>query len=601
MKWPKYQPSSGKVELITMLVQDEDMTALIDGCLDIAVSVRKQAMNGLTEIIQSRPTISSLIDAWLVGVLPLSADPETSVQIKNSQATFDLLFKGILSWSDSKQAAAPSYLWALCDQISTSPVRTKLLKSSVTIMIKQGILGGNNCKRIMHSIKKACCFLVDKSQTCDNGVSPSSISTTGWLLLESIMSQALPTSIMNDVTHHLVSGGRKGSDPASSTDFVVSCWLQRSHKNTDELSDQDIRIVNVIEKLGSSISFENKDRICKDLLKIVSAFRAQPAAQTAIVNALYALTTAGANGASARSLVNRWATPLLQSAYTTLYMHVWGVSPVPYDDQEQINFCKKASKKIDRICSLLFLLGELSMIGFSVEEDEDRGKMNREGNNEMIKINISPDIINIVKVLMAKDYPVTAVPVFEDCGQSMSLDAIPSKLRAHSFVTFGKFCLRSKSLARDHVNVYLRELHSASTHSHTIDQCEKENVNSVKSNALLVLGDLCVRYTNLVDRHIGSLACCLQDKDALVRKHALILLTQLLLQDFLKWRGMLLFRFIATSTDCNTEIAEIARNILTKTLVTKFPSDFYCQHFAESVLVFNECVDHPLYTGKLFS
>ena len=161
----------------------------------------------------------------------------------------------------------------------------------------------------------------------------------------------------------------------------------------------------------------------------------------------------------------------------------------------------------------------------------------------------------------------------------------------------GKFCLRNKCLAREHINVYLRELHASSIHLHGTESYDDENVNSVKSNALLVLGDLCVRYTNLVDRHIGSLACCLQDKDALVRKHALILLTQLLLQDFLKWRGMLLFRFIATSTDSNTEIAEIAKNILTKTLVTKFPSDFYCQHFAESVLVFNECVDHPLYTG----
>ena len=34
--------------------------------------------------------------------------------------------------------------------------------------------------------------------------------------------------------------------------------------------------------------------------------------------------------------------------------------------------------------------------------------------------------------------------------------------------------------------------------------------SSVRSNALFVLGDMCVRYTNLVDRHIGVLAACLQ-------------------------------------------------------------------------------------------
>jgi hypothetical protein len=137
--------------------------------------------------------------------------------------------------------------------------------------------------------------------------------------------------------------------------------------------------------------------------------------------------------------------------------------------------------------------------------------------------------------------------------------------------------------------------------------------SSVRSNALFVLGDMCVRYTNLVDRHIGVLAACLQvhavyytvlhcvrtdmsvlhdffssfsftltsvsvllfirghfsflkphtplthihtdththihiqDTSVLVRKHALILLTQLLLQDYIKWRGLLLFRFLATA------------------------------------------------------
>ena len=189
--------------------------------------------------------------------------------------------------------------------------------------------------------------------------------------------------------------------------------------------------------------------------------------------------------------------------------------------------------------------------------------------------------------------------------------SVPSNIRAHAFVTLGKFCLRNKPLAREHINIYLRELH-APGHSYDYGKIDHKivpdsekvsresticSVNSVKSNALIVLGDLCIRYTNLVDRHIGSLASCLQDPDPLVRKHALILLTQLLLQDFLKWRGMLLFRFIATSTDTNPEISELARNILTKTLVSKFPSDFYCLHFAESVLVFNECEDHPLYAA----
>ena len=35
----------------------------------------------------------------------------------------------------------------------------------------------------------------------------------------------------------------------------------------------------------------------------------------------------------------------------------------------------------------------------------------------------------------------------------------PSVIRAHAFVTMGKICLRDKIMARNHINVYLRELH----------------------------------------------------------------------------------------------------------------------------------------------
>src|SRR3546814_2508198 len=60
----------------------------------------------------------------------------------------------------------------------------------------------------------------------------------------------------------------------------------------------------------------------------------------------------------------------------------------------------------------------------------------------------------------------------------------------------------------------------------TLQDMEHGTESIVRSNALLVLGDLCIRYTNLVDRHVGAMAACLQDIDPLVRKHAFVLLTQ---------------------------------------------------------------------------
>ena len=56
-------------------------------------------------------------------------------------------------------------------------------------------------------------------------------------------------------------------------------------------------------------------------------------------------------------------------------------------------------------------------------------------------------------------------------------------------------------------------------HTHTpSDPLALSSNPSVRSNALFILGDLCVRYTNLVDRHIGVLAACLQ-----VRMHTYVI------------------------------------------------------------------------------
>jgi len=68
----------------------------------------------------------------------------------------------------------------------------------------------------------------------------------------------------------------------------------------------------------------------------------------------------------------------------------------------------------------------------------------------------------------------------------------------------------------------------------------------LRNNLLIILTDICVRYTSLVDPHINKLALCLRDDNALVRQHALSLITHLLATDYVKWRGTLFFRYLVT-------------------------------------------------------
>eukprot|EP00981_Chlorochromonas_danica_P001745 scaffold377_cov212-Ochromonas_danica.AAC.1 len=185
---------------------------------------------------------------------------------------------------------------------------------------------------------------------------------------------------------------------------------------------------------------------------------------------------------------------------------------------------------------------------------------------------------------------------------------VPHRLRALAFLTLGKYCLRDLQLARDYLIIFLREINptyyyqdhdevvvdntgkksrrrrssttsmssvptpvsfassfnvyldhsmesmessllggSHSNNMTTMTMSGKEDEveqGSVRNNALVVLGDLCVRYTHLVDRYLDLLATSLNDPLPLVRRQAVMLFISLLSQDYIKCRDSLFYRFL---------------------------------------------------------
>jgi len=69
------------------------------------------------------------------------------------------------------------------------------------------------------------------------------------------------------------------------------------------------------------------------------------------------------------------------------------------------------------------------------------------GAQPTFKLNVTQPLISLIQSMMATEFMGT-----EERGAS----AIPNNIRAHAFITMGKFCLRNKILAREHINVYLR-------------------------------------------------------------------------------------------------------------------------------------------------
>lgn len=155
-------------------------------------------------------------------------------------------------------------------------------------------------------------------------------------------------------------------------------------------------------------------------------------------------------------------------------------------------------------------------------------------------------------------------------------------LQGHVIAALGKICLSDAGLAKKCIVLFLRELNSTPS-------------PVLRNNVLVVLTDLCVRYTSLVDPHMGRLTMCLRDPNEVVRQHALLLITNLLTTDYIKWRGPLFFRYLVALVDESPVIRHQARTCLLKVLHPKSGHHICHAHLCESIFVLNDYTSHPTY------
>ena len=100
------------------------------------------------------------------------------------------------------------------------------------------------------------------------------------------------------------------------------------------------------------------------------------------------------------------------------------------------------------------------------------------------------------------------------------------------------------------------------------------------------------RYSARVDPYISTISMCLKDSSLLIRKQTITLLSQLLQQDYIKWKGSLFFHFIATLVD--EEVRELTEFCMLHLFLIRNPTIFYV-HFVECVFHFN---DYRKHNGK---
>ncbi|NWS44292.1 CNDD3 protein, partial [Probosciger aterrimus] len=159
--------------------------------------------------------------------------------------------------------------------------------------------------------------------------------------------------------------------------------------------------------------------------------------------------------------------------------------------------------------------------------------------------------------------------------------AMPSVVRAHAFVTLGKLCLQHEDLAKKCIAALAREL-------------EVSQDVAVRNNVVIIMCDMCVRYTSMADRYIPNVSLCLKDPHPFIRKQTLILLTSLLQEEFVRWKGCLFFHFVSVLVDPCPDIARFGEFCLVHLLLKRNPVMF-SQHFIECIFHFNSYQKHEKY------
>ena len=491
-------------------IDNEDVQAIHERCLDPALSVRKQALASLTALMVDCPDLEFMQRLWLDGVLPSVMDRETGGQEK----CMSLLERIVLCSIATKRRSTEfgNSVWKLLSIIAEEEnlELRRYLRKALEYWSKEG--------KLTSAFIEAICSEVNDPEH----------GKAAWILLSEI-SQYI-SSIPNK--------------------FILSAWKQSS---ADILSTPDndspfLQVVTVVGNAAHSLGKVAIGDIKEKIERLLLTVRMSPAVIAAAINTLLQMCTL-LKPQQYQVVVDGWCEPLLKMCDDYLSSVVLCTSDG--DSQESVLDEKEVIRH-------LFILGEVAQLSPN---------------------NLSQHTCLMVQSLLVSnsDEPSSfrggpLLPV-------MKKITLTSVLRAHVYITLGKLCLQNEELAKKCVAQMSKEL-------------ETSDCPAVKNNVIVVLCDLAVRYSARIDPYIPVISSCMKDPSLMVRKQSLTLLTHLLQEDFVKWKGSLFFRFISTLLD--DQLKKFAEFCLGHLLFTRHPTMFY-QHFVECVFHFNNYEKHRVY------
>uniref|UniRef100_A0A8C3C597 Condensin-2 complex subunit D3 n=1 Tax=Cairina moschata TaxID=8855 RepID=A0A8C3C597_CAIMO len=478
----------------------EDLSTLQERCRDPAVSVRKQALQSITELLVSQHDNVLVQKAWLHGVVPVVMDTESSVQEKALDCLDQVLLQHIKHYKkfqseDQNQTLAWELLTLLT---SESQELSRYMNKAFHIWSQQKKFSSTFINNVMSHVE-------------------TERAVPAWMLLAKVA----------------------GSSPKLDYSKVIESWdsvSRQQNVSTDTIGHILCVISHVAKHLPQST--------CKRLIE----FRCPLEVISPAVETLQKLCLAYADvPEKTQELLNQVYGDLVSTCESYISNIV-----LKEDGVEQL--------QEDLFVRHLFTLGEAA---------------------QLCPAKVEKRIFLLIQSILASSNQYgEETPASQPLSQFRG-SAMPPVIRAHAFITLGKLCLQHEDLAKKCIAALARELEV----SHDV---------AVRNNVVIVMCDLCIRYTTMVDRYIPSISLCLKDPHPFIRKQTLILLTNLLQEEFVKWKDCLFFRFVSVLVDPNPDISRFGEFCLVHLLLKRNPGMF-SQHFIECIFHFNSYEKHEKY------
>ncbi|XP_072211018.1 condensin-2 complex subunit D3 [Excalfactoria chinensis] len=340
------------------------------------------------------------------------------------------------------------------------------------------------------------------------------------------------------------------SSPKLDYSKVIESWYAVSRQQNTS-NDSTGHILSVVSHVAKHLPKSTCESLIDNIKHWLQEFQCPLEVISPAVESLQKLCSAYAGVPKAQKLLNQVFGDLISTCESYISNIV-----LKEDGAEQL--------QEDLLVRHLFLLGEAA---------------------QLCPAKVEKRIFLLIQSILASDQ-LSSPPDGEEIPASQPLSqfrgsAMPPVIRAHAFITLGKLCLQHEDLAKKCIAALARELEV----SHDV---------AVRNNVVIVMCDLCIRYTTMVDRYIPNISLCLKDPYPFIRKQTLILITNLLQEEFVKWKDCLFFRFISVLVDPNPDIARFAEFCLVHLLLKRNPVMF-SQHFIECIFHFNSYEKHEKY------